>query len=65
MNVGEKIYYNTDLWRLINTYIKCQSCKKTIKHNRWEKLCNGCEQKKDIDYIAQAIAIPIYHYSNN
>ena len=65
MNIGEKIYYNTDLWHLINTYVKCQNCKKTVKHDRWEKLCKECEQKKGIDHIAKAIAIPIYYYAND
>jgi hypothetical protein len=40
----KKVYYNDDLWKMIESFIKCKKCNYLLKdHN---ELCNSCEIKK-------------------
>ena len=44
MHPIKKVYYNDDLWKMIESFIKCKNCNYLLKDNY--ELCNSCEIKK-------------------
>ena len=44
MHPIKKVYYNDDLWKMIESFIKCKNCNYLLKDNY--ELCNYCEIKK-------------------
>lgn len=44
MHTIKKVYYNDDLWKLIESFIKCKKCNYLL--NDYNELCNSCEINK-------------------
>lgn len=40
MNSIKYVYYNSDLWRYIESYLLCSNCNNKI--NKWGNNCNEC-----------------------
>ena len=44
MHPIKKVYYNDDLWKMIESFIKCTKCNNILKDTN--ELCKLCQIKK-------------------